>query len=499
MPIDVDAEGREFHLHNGRISYIVGVHDNGALGQLYFGPPSRPDGRTDTSCPCRSTASTTASARRSRSSTRRAGRATIAYPALVVGQPDGSTVLELAYVGHRITPGKPAITGLPATYVEADDEADTLEIDAGRRAERRRRHAPLHDLPGRADRRPQRPDQERGSGGSRAAMCHEPRARPAGCPLAACPPRRHVGPRAPRTDASARARAPVDLELPRRLVLEIIRSSRCDGPRRRGARRSDRRRLVYSGNFLAEVQVEPFETARLRIGIDPDTFGWRLEPGAEFVTPEAVIVYSDAGMGALSDALIDCSASGWRAARGETGLDRCWSTTGRAPTTTSTPADCRDGIGRPRPRDRAVRARRRLVRRARRRHQLVGRLVRRSAQAARWSRRPRTLDRGPRAPVRPVDRAGDGQPPQPVIRGAPGLGHRRTRPAADRGPAAARPRSRPIGGRRSPLRGLLGCPWRRADLVRQVGHEPEHHGAVQPRVAVWAPGRVLPSLHPRRL
>ena len=30
--------------------------------------------------------------------------------------------------------------------------------------------------------------------------------------------------------------------------------------------------LVYSGNFLAEVEVEPFGTARLRIGIDPETF-----------------------------------------------------------------------------------------------------------------------------------------------------------------------------------------------------------------------------------
>ena len=50
-------------------------------------------------------------------------------PAVVVRQPDGSTVLELAYTGHRITPGKPPITGLPATYVEADDDADTLEVD----------------------------------------------------------------------------------------------------------------------------------------------------------------------------------------------------------------------------------------------------------------------------------------------------------------------------------------------------------------------------------
>ena len=60
--------------------------------------------------------------------------------------------------------------------------------------------------------------------------------------------------------------------------------------------------LVYSGNFIAEVEAEQFGTARIRIGIDPETFGWTLGPGGEFSTPEAVIGYSDAGMGALSDA-----------------------------------------------------------------------------------------------------------------------------------------------------------------------------------------------------
>ena len=39
----------------------------------------------------------------------------------------------------------------------------------------------------------------------------------------------------------------------------------------------------------------------------------------------------------------------------------------------------------------------------------------------------------------------------------------------------------------------------RADLVRQVGHEPEHHRAVQHGPARRPPGRVLPPLHPGRL
>ena len=43
--------------------------------------------------------------------------------------------------------------------------------------------------------------------------------------------------------------------------------------------------LVYSGNFLAEAEVDPFGTARLRIGIHPEAFAWRLEPGASSRRP----------------------------------------------------------------------------------------------------------------------------------------------------------------------------------------------------------------------
>ena len=60
--------------------------------------------------------------------------------------------------------------------------------------------------------------------------------------------------------------------------------------------------LVYSGNFLAEVEVESFGTARLRIGIDPETFSWALAPGAELTLPEAVLVHTTDGLGAMSDA-----------------------------------------------------------------------------------------------------------------------------------------------------------------------------------------------------
>ncbi|MEE0946577.1 MAG: alpha-galactosidase [Acutalibacteraceae bacterium] len=58
--------------------------------------------------------------------------------------------------------------------------------------------------------------------------------------------------------------------------------------------------LVYSGNFTAGVEVDPYNTARAFIGINPFAFSWKLEAGQEFASPEAVLVYSDKGIGGMS-------------------------------------------------------------------------------------------------------------------------------------------------------------------------------------------------------
>lgn len=58
--------------------------------------------------------------------------------------------------------------------------------------------------------------------------------------------------------------------------------------------------LIYSGNFLASVEVDQYKTARVAMGINPFDFSWILEPGEEFYMPEAVMVYSNAGIGEMS-------------------------------------------------------------------------------------------------------------------------------------------------------------------------------------------------------
>jgi len=49
-------------------------------------------------------------------------------PAYHVQLENGSTVSDLVYSSHKIYSGKPKLEGLPAVYVENDNEADTLEI-----------------------------------------------------------------------------------------------------------------------------------------------------------------------------------------------------------------------------------------------------------------------------------------------------------------------------------------------------------------------------------
>lgn len=58
--------------------------------------------------------------------------------------------------------------------------------------------------------------------------------------------------------------------------------------------------LVYSGNFSIDVEVESFTSARIVMGINPEGFSWYLEPNEEFYSPEAVMIYTNEGIGEMS-------------------------------------------------------------------------------------------------------------------------------------------------------------------------------------------------------
>ena len=58
--------------------------------------------------------------------------------------------------------------------------------------------------------------------------------------------------------------------------------------------------LIYSGNFLAQVEKSQMDSLRAVIGIHPEGFRWKLEAGKRFVSPEAVLTYSAQGLGCMT-------------------------------------------------------------------------------------------------------------------------------------------------------------------------------------------------------
>ncbi len=63
--------------------------------------------------------------------------------------------------------------------------------------------------------------------------------------------------------------------------------------------------FVYSGNFLAQAEVTQFDCARMVMGIHPQGFSWKLEPGASFYAPEVVMVYAANGLGEMTHTFHD--------------------------------------------------------------------------------------------------------------------------------------------------------------------------------------------------
>lgn len=58
--------------------------------------------------------------------------------------------------------------------------------------------------------------------------------------------------------------------------------------------------LVYSGSFEGSIEVDMHQNTRFMMGIQPFGFAWQLEGGQSFSSPEAVMVYSDEGLGRMS-------------------------------------------------------------------------------------------------------------------------------------------------------------------------------------------------------
>ena len=58
--------------------------------------------------------------------------------------------------------------------------------------------------------------------------------------------------------------------------------------------------FVYSGNFICQAELDQVEQTRVVMGIHPYQFAWTLKPGETFVSPEAAMSFSAAGLETLS-------------------------------------------------------------------------------------------------------------------------------------------------------------------------------------------------------
>ena len=243
--------------------------------------------------------------------------------------------------------------------------------------------------------------------------------------------------------------------------------------------------LLYSGNFLAEAEVEAFGTTRIRLGIEPETFAWRLEPGEAFTTPEAVVVWTDQGLNGMSQAFHDLYRS--RLARGT------WRDRPRPVLLNNWEGTYFDFDAD------------RLVEIARAARDLgielfvlddgwFGHRDADDSSLGDWVPDPRKLPDGLDGLGRRIaktawgsdlDRTGDGKRGQRISSGRTRSWASTCRSPADGEPAAARPRHDPARCGRPPRRVARQCPRERTRELRQVGHEPEHHGAIR----VDTPGR----------
>ena len=318
-----NQDNNTFILNSNKTSYILKVLDSGHLAHLYWGRRLRST-NLDYVIRSRNWGSFLANTDNKENFMLESipqeypgyGATDLRSPALQLQFSDGTSATDFRYVSHKIYEGKNKLENLPATYTENNDEATTLEIvlkdtlkpveivltysvfkdfDAITRNVKVRNVGYedvkiLRVLSANVDFNDDDFDMIQLSG-SWARERHFIRQ----------PLRSGSQSIESRRGASSHAQNPF-IALARKDTTEIkgdIYGFSC----------------VYSGNFLANVEVDMFYNSRVQIGINPFDFSWLLKENEEFQSPESVLVYSPNGMTGMSH--IYHNLYGKRLARGE--------------------------------------------------------------------------------------------------------------------------------------------------------------------------------------
>ncbi|MDR1262238.1 MAG: alpha-galactosidase [Oscillospiraceae bacterium] len=301
MPIVFDETERVFHISGKSFSYCLRLDERGEILNLYWGAP----------LPRGGVGYLAESFRDGASFDLRRGRLPLEIPTRGAGwygtptvraiNERGDDMTCLRYVSHSITRGKPPLEGLPATYAQDDSEATTLTLtlrDDLTGLEALAEYTVFETLDAMT-----RSIRLTNGGSSALRLTHM---------LSASVPffggeydLVHLN------GAWARERA-VKRETVGQAVLRIESQRGASGHEENpwvclvGGDTGEFSgeawafSLVYSGSFLAEARVNNNGDTRVSIGLNPETCQWRLEPGASFQTPEAVLVYSTDGLNGVS-------------------------------------------------------------------------------------------------------------------------------------------------------------------------------------------------------
>lgn len=312
MPIDFHENSHEFHLFNNRISYIIKVLRNGQLGQLYFGRqvPDR-EGHDylveNTYRPVTSYVydnDYSFSLGNLKQEYPAYGTTDYRLPAYEIKQPNGSTVTNFKYVSHKIFAGKPKLAGLPATYVENDAEATTLEIllhdelinvdqilsytifnqyNVIARSIKFINHSQQnYQLTTAMSMNLDLPDDNYDWLQFSGAWGRERQLKSA-----------HLRPGVQSVGSTRGASSHMENPF---IILKRPQTNDFQGEAFGFS-------LVYSGNFLAQAEVDPYKVTRVQLGINPFHFSWKLTPDSSFQTPEALMAYTHDGLNDLSQNL----------------------------------------------------------------------------------------------------------------------------------------------------------------------------------------------------
>lgn len=309
MAISFCEKSGQFHLYNDEISYIFKILKNGQLGHLYYGKRLRDiedyghlveESRRDmAACPTEEDNYFSLESLMQEYPTY--GNGDVRYGAYEIIWGNGSNITEFEYQSHRIYAGKKPLEALPATYVEEEEEADTLEImlrDKQNDVKMILSYTIFRLYPAvtRNVRFVNDSDEKIFLSSALTACVDFPDKDYVMVDLAGAWAReRHIRER--KLDYGVQSihsmRGCSSHQFNPFLALKRKNTDECTGEIYGFS-------FVYSGNFLAQVEVDNYDVTRVLMGIHPEGFCWELKTGESFQTPEVVMVYSCSGMNAMS-------------------------------------------------------------------------------------------------------------------------------------------------------------------------------------------------------